>query len=280
MTTVDVVCQSLASIAPLRLAESWDNVGLLIGDRAAQVDRVMTCLTITPDVIDEAIDEAVGMIVAHHPLPFKPISKITSDTISGSMMVRLVAAGIAVYSAHTAFDSAKNGINAMWAESLALSKVRPLQPIDGEPDVLLGQNASLGRGRYGYLAEKQSVKTFARIAVGVCGAPHGRIVTPDGTMTSSVHKVGIACGSGGSMIAAAARQGCDTFVTGEATFHGCLEARSLGVNLILVGHYHSERFAMERLASTLAVDLTDVTVFASRRESDPLKPIELPTAKD
>ena len=57
MTSLEAVCTTLAQIAPLRLAESWDNVGLLVGDRTQSIQRVMTCLTITPNVVDEAIDE-------------------------------------------------------------------------------------------------------------------------------------------------------------------------------------------------------------------------------
>ncbi|MFG0261220.1 MAG: Nif3-like dinuclear metal center hexameric protein, partial [Novipirellula sp. JB048] len=78
--SVDQVCQTLAELAPLRLAESWDNVGLLVGDRQATVARLMTCLTITPAVVQEAIEEGVDLVVAHHPLPFKPLARLTTDT--------------------------------------------------------------------------------------------------------------------------------------------------------------------------------------------------------
>lgn len=97
MVVVDSICQVLAQIAPLRLAESWDNVGLLVGNRQQAVNRAMTCLTISPDVVDEAIEAKVDLIVVHHPLPFKSLQRITSDTIVGTMLLRLIASNVAIY---------------------------------------------------------------------------------------------------------------------------------------------------------------------------------------
>jgi len=258
--------QKLNDIAPLRLAESWDNVGLLVGHRSATVERVMTCLTVTPEVVAEAIEQKAQLLVAHHPLPFKPLSRITSDSTTGLMLLNLIAAGVAVYSAHTAFDSAELGINAMWAKMLSLQKIRPLEPLSDLAD------DGIGAGRYGYLPSPISLDDFATHAARLVKAPHFRMVKADRSPSNPLaSKVAIACGSGGGFVGVAKRHGCDTMVTGEATFHACLEARASGVHLVLVGHYFSERFAMERLAHTLATELTGVNVFASTRDVDPLK---------
>jgi putative NIF3 family GTP cyclohydrolase 1 type 2 len=85
-----------------------------------------------------------------------------------------------------------------------------------------------------------------------------------------VRKIGMACGSGGSFLAAARRRGCDVLVTGEATFHTCLEAEACDIGLVLLGHYWSERFAMERLAEQLAGEFSDLAVWASLQERDPV----------
>ena len=76
------LCQTLNEIAPVRLAESWDNVGLLVGDESASVERVMTCLTITEASLDEAIAERADLIISHHPIPFKPLPRITSHSLT------------------------------------------------------------------------------------------------------------------------------------------------------------------------------------------------------
>lgn len=262
---LEAICQHLAQIAPLRLAESWDNVGLLVGNRLHPVSRVMTCLTITPAVVNEAVERQVDLVVAHHPLPFKPLAKITSDTVTGRMLLGLIAGSIAVYSAHTAFDSAAGGINATWAQELELRDVAPLF-VDAT-----AEDPSIGSGRYGRLPEPLSAASLAAAAAAIAGSGQCRIVGD----RPAISKVAIACGSGGSFLGAASARGCEALISGEATFHTCLEAEALGITLILVGHYGSERFAMERLAVLLGErlrrDRIELEVFASGAEVDPLR---------
>ncbi|TWU45553.1 GTP cyclohydrolase 1 type 2 [Novipirellula aureliae] len=269
--SVDQLCQLLAEIAPLQLAETWDNVGLLVGDRSAEVNRVMTCLTVTPAVVEEAVSEKVDLLVSHHPLPFKPTNRITTDTTAGSMLIDLIQAGTAIYSAHTAFDTAANGINQMWADRLELRDVKPLV----EPESSSGHEDDLDRilrpGRVGELPQPTTTGAFVLRVGCLVGSENLRYI---GDAERLIRCVAIACGSGGSFLSAAKRRGCDAMITGEATFHACLEAESVGIELVLVGHYQSERFAMERLAEQLAVELPELTIWASQRESDPLRFLE------
>ncbi len=122
------ILSALDRLAPLELAESWDNVGLLLGDRQAEVTRALTCLTLTPDVAEEAIQSGTTLIVTHHPILFKPVQRLTADTTEGRMLGRLMQAGIAVYSPHTAWDNASRGINQQLAERLGLRDIVPLRP--------------------------------------------------------------------------------------------------------------------------------------------------------
>ncbi|MFT3880479.1 MAG: Nif3-like dinuclear metal center hexameric protein [Gemmatales bacterium] len=128
MTLFRDVIELLGKIAPLHLAEPWDNVGLLMGDPHANIRHLMTCLTITPEVVAEAVKEKAELIVSHHPLLFKPTQRITSETVEGRMLLKLAAAGISVYSPHTAYDNAPEGINEQLAAMLKLEEVRPLVP--------------------------------------------------------------------------------------------------------------------------------------------------------
>lgn len=131
MSTVADLLSALQAIAPLSLAADWDNVGLLLGDPAAPVERVMTCLTVTPDSVAEAIESRTHLIVSHHPVLFRPIKKLTTATAEGRMLLNLVQAGIAVYSAHSAFDNCAGGINDVLAQHLGLTGVGPLRGLDG-----------------------------------------------------------------------------------------------------------------------------------------------------
>ena len=266
MVTLEAVCTQLSKIAPLRLAESWDNVGLLVGDRQASVSRVMTCLTITPNVVEEAATEEVDLVIAHHPLPFKALQKITSDSIPGSMLLKLIGSGTAIYSSHTAFDSAIEGINQMWATSLELANVSVL--IEKDP----GSESGDGAGRVGRLSMPLSLDDLVRRLAVQVGATSPRRVGPADQLVS---KVAFACGSGGTFLSAAKRCGCDALITGEATFHTCLEAEAVGIGLGLLGHYWSERFAMERLAEQLADLIPELAVFSSRKEHDPITAVAL-----
>src|SRR5262249_16674652 len=111
MTTVGAVVEFLEQFAPPELAAEWDNVGLLLGDRAAEVQRVLTCLTVTPEVVAEAVEEGAQLIVTHHPILFRPVKRLTAGNPEGRMLLALVRAGVAVFSPHTAFDNTAGGIN-------------------------------------------------------------------------------------------------------------------------------------------------------------------------
>jgi dinuclear metal center YbgI/SA1388 family protein len=128
MSTVATVVDFLDQFAPCDRAAHWDNVGLLLGERSAAVERVMTCLTVTPESAAEAIEDRANLIVTHHPIFFRGIKRLTDTTPDGRMLLALARAGIAVYSPHTAFDNTRGGINELLARRLALTEVVPLRP--------------------------------------------------------------------------------------------------------------------------------------------------------
>jgi dinuclear metal center YbgI/SA1388 family protein len=264
--TIADACRLLESIAPCALAEEWDNVGLLVGDPAAPLRVVLTCLTLTPDVVDEAIARSASLVVAHHPLPFRGVKAITTESVDGGSLWRLAAAGVAVYSPHTAYDSAAVGVNQQWADRLGLTATRPLCPAPDRTDGAgVGRLGQWSAGDFGGLVDRVKQLT---------NQPGLRVVSPgDASNSGRCATVAIACGSGGSLLDLAVNAGCDVFLTGEMSFHECLRCRSLGVGVILTGHYASERFAVETLADRLRAGLPGVEATASRVEADPLTPV-------
>ena len=249
------------SVAPTRLAEEWDNVGLLVGDRTGEAKRVMTCLTVTPESAAEAIEHNVDLIVTHHPIPFRPLKRLTTDTVPSRLLWDLIRAGVSIYSPHTGFDSATDGINQSLSQRLGLQETKPLVPIETDPQ-------GLGAGRVGSLPAATTLGEFVE-KVKSCFSLSGIHVV--GELGNPVDKISVACGSGGSFLEKARRARCDTFVTGETTFHTCLEAKANNISLILLGHYTSERFAVEELGNRLEKQFNDVEVWASNKESDPLE---------
>jgi len=262
VTKIQQVCETLDQFAPTRLAEEWDNVGLLTGDRTAECKRIMTCLTVTPESAAEAIEQQASLIVSHHPLPFRPLKRLTTDNTPSRMVWELARANVAIYSPHTGFDSAMEGINQSLAEKIGLEQIKPLKLI---PD----DEQNLGAGRTGRLTgDGQSYSTFVESVKAAFGKQAIKVV---GQPDRVVKKVAVACGSGGSFLNDAIFAGCDTFVTGEAQFHSCLEAQAANMNLVLLGHYDSERFAVENLANRLASKFGGMKIWASTKESDPIQ---------
>ena len=257
---VQDICQFLDQFAPPRLAEEWDNVGLLVGDPSRSVKKIMTCLTITPGTAEEAVREDADLIVSHHPLPFRSLKRLTTDNVPGRLLLQLIEASIAIHSPHTAFDSAAAGINQRLAEGLGLQEIQPLVPLPDDEE-------QLGSGRRGELADP---KPLSAIAEGLKQQLAVNGLHQVGTAEQMIGTVAVACGSAGAFLAAARQSGCDLLVTGETSFHTCLEAESTGVALLLPGHYASERFAVEHLAEVLAAHFASLEIWASHNERDPL----------
>jgi dinuclear metal center YbgI/SA1388 family protein len=266
MATLAETIVALEQIAPLRLAADWDSVGLLVGTRRPAIARVLTCLTLTDHVAREAVRERADMIVAHHPLPFHPIARITDDDPTGRVLLEIMGAGIAVWSPHTAWDSAAGGINDQLAAFLGLEHVTPI-----EPDEL---HHLTGFGRVGTASSRWTVADAARHLVEKLRAADATVAVPGvqvvGDPDRGAGRVGIVCGSGGEAVSAAKRVGCTTLVTGEIKLHAAVAARAADVAVIAVGHHASERFSMAAFARRLAESLPGLVSWASRDEADPL----------
>jgi len=257
MSTVRAIADFLERFAPSQLAEDWDNVGLLVGDDSREASRVMTCLTITPGTAAEAIAQAANLVVAHHPLPFRALRRLTAETTTGRMLLDLIGATISIYSPHTAFDSAANGINQRLARGLGLRGVLPLV-FDPE---------SLGSGRVGWLEEPLSLARMADRVKRFLSVERLQIV---GDPDRPIRTMAVACGAADEFLQAARESDCDAMLIGETRYHTCLAAEAAAIGLILPGHYASERFAVECLADVLGEEFPSLEVWASRDERDPL----------
>ncbi|MDB4637505.1 MAG: Nif3-like dinuclear metal center hexameric protein [Planctomycetaceae bacterium] len=261
--------ETLSNLAPLELAEEWDNVGLIVGRTGDKIERVMTCLTLTADVAEEAIKNHIDVIVTHHPIIFRPRQEITFDSEEGALLIRLIQANIAVYSPHTAYDSAKLGINAQLAELFELVDVTPIRPVTDNMVAKYPRLKGLGSGRIGTLPREMTLSDLASLAGQKL--PTGAGVQFVGEGNRLVSKVGIACGSAAEFQGDARRLGADVLITGEARFHACLEARSAGISLVIAGHYATERPALETLARLIEQNCQGLSVTSSQTESDPLQ---------
>jgi dinuclear metal center YbgI/SA1388 family protein len=142
-SSIQSITDALEAWAPPGSAQSYDNVGLQVGNRQRTVDRALLALDLTPQVVDEAESIGATLIITHHPLLFKPLSSLTADSFTSHLALRLAEAGIALYSIHTNLDAAPGGVSFALAEHLGLTDVAFL---DGFADTLLKLATFVPRG--------------------------------------------------------------------------------------------------------------------------------------
>lgn len=126
MKVADVV-RAAETLAPPALAEDWDNVGLLVGDRDRRVTKLMSCMDVTEPVLAEAVKAKAQMILAHHPVIFKAAARVTADDTP--VVYEAIRRNIAIYTAHTNLDNAPGGTNDVLADAIDLEARRPLSPL-------------------------------------------------------------------------------------------------------------------------------------------------------
>lgn len=127
------VVKKIEKLFPKKLAEKWDNIGLLIGDVNKEVKNILIALEVTSEVVDEAIENNVDMIITHHPLIFGSIKNIKTDNPIGNMIYRLIKEDISVYSMHTNLDVAFGGTNDLLSDLIGLKDKKVLVPTFSEP---------------------------------------------------------------------------------------------------------------------------------------------------
>ncbi len=128
--TVRQIAEALEAWAPPGSAQSYDNVGLQVGDPERPVRRALLALDLTPAVLEEARTLEAELIITHHPLLFRPPRRLTPDSLVSSLALRLAASGIALYSIHTNLDAAPGGVSFVLAEHLGLKDVQFLAKME------------------------------------------------------------------------------------------------------------------------------------------------------
>ncbi|MBX3223523.1 MAG: Nif3-like dinuclear metal center hexameric protein [Labilithrix sp.] len=255
------ILRTLDELAPLRYAESWDNVGLLVGDPDADVERVLVTVDYSSIVAEEARSRGAELVVAYHPPMFAPVKRVPHEALWADAIRR----GIALYSPHTALDVALDGTNDFLAGACGVeaSGRRPLRPFAARPGAT--EPDGIGLGRVGAIAPAPLRDVVARLKLAL-GLEY---VLVAGALDVVVSRVAVAAGAGGELLGDATRAGADLFVTGEIRHHDALTALRSGVAVVATLHSNSERRAVKAFASRLATRLAPLDVAASERDADP-----------
>ncbi|MDB4932120.1 MAG: hypothetical protein JWM10_4604 [Myxococcaceae bacterium] len=255
MSTVDELCRAMEAIAPARLAESWDNVGLLVGDRAAAADRVLLTIDLTRPVLDEALALGCTAVVAYHPVIFAPMKRV----LAGSLAYALVRHGVAVYSPHTALDVAEGGTNDVLADAVGMTDRAPLRvtvPAEG-----------LGLGRVGAVAPIGRGALLAKVRAAL-GVEHLVVAGPS---EGEVARVAVGAGACGDLLDEVIASGAGVYVTGEMRHHDALRAAAAGVTVACAMHSNSERRTLGVLAGKLRAALPGVELRLAESDRDPFR---------
>ncbi len=227
-------------------AAAWDHVGLQVGDPAWPVDRVLVTLDVTSAVVLEAGEVANTLVLAHHPLLFRPLKALTPSTASGKIALMAAGGQVAIAAAHTNLDVAGDGTGTTdpVARALGLVDTRPLT-VEAED----AEGNALGFGIVGRLPQPLPLRDVAGALRAGLPAPDLRYAGRPDDVVTTVAAVG---GAGDGLIEAAHATGVDVYVTGDLRHHVALDATELGMAVIDAGHHATEHPAMERWMDRLA----------------------------
>lgn len=253
------VLDALEALAPLRYAESWDNVGLIVGRTDQEVSQVLLCIDYTDAVAREADTLRSELVVAYHPPIFEGLKRVEADTL----IFDAIRKGRALYSPHTALDVAEGGTNDVLAEATGMTTRHPLRRL--HPSKRRPDEEHLGLGRIGPVAGKtrKDVVEFTKKSLGL------PTVLVAGPLDAPVNLVAVAAGSAGDMVKDAQGEGAELYVTGEMRHHDALWAAARGMTVVCLRHSASERAVLDRLRVSLTERVPGLEVKTSTSDRDP-----------
>lgn len=239
MITVKNISDYIDSIAPYSAKCEWDNCGILIGDKDKVVCKVGFALDMTSEVLTDAIDKKVDLIITHHPIIFRP----QKSFLKGNLTYEIAVSGISAVSAHTSFDCANGGVNDVLCALLGINN------IEGVPD----EECPVPMARIGEI-EPMTSADFVKKVADVLGTTC-RVADCD----NLIKKVAVCGGSGpDDFLFTSAQMGADAIVTGEIKHHIFLAAKEMGITAIQAGHFETENPAVSALMKYIENKFTDV----------------------
>ncbi len=253
------ITHKLEEWAPLSLAESYDNPGLLVGSKNDSVSRILINLDITEEVVDEASKLEADLIIAHHPIWFTPRKTLLGDDYVSRILLKAIRQNIALYAIHTNLDSIYTGVNSLIAEKIGLQNYRILLSKDTE--------GIIGSGMIGELEQPAHKEEFIQHIKSMFKAEGIRYADAS---IHTISKVAVCGGSGSFLISTALNEGADAFVTSDITYHKFFdnEGRML---LMDIGHYESEQYTSLLISDFLVHHFPTLSIQLSKVCTNPVR---------
>jgi dinuclear metal center YbgI/SA1388 family protein len=264
---LDAFTRLLETLAPLALAEEWDNVGLLVcPSEPAAVERVLFTVDLTWTVFEEAQRWGANAIVAYHPALFSAFKRVTPSDRTGRLLLGLIENRIAVYSPHTALDAVRGGVNDWLAQAFTVARSRAILPRSTPADT--DEASAPGQGRLLQLAAPLTLMAALERIKSHLGLSHLRYATAP-LAGQLIHSVALCAGAGASVIQ---KVEADLYLTGEMRHHDVLSATQAGSHVILTEHSHSERGYLPVLIERLrAAGATTPELRVAESDREPLR---------
>lgn len=258
MTKVRDISNAIENFAPIRLQEDYDNAGLQVGDPDMEVSAVLLCLDVTEEILQEAIERSCNMIISHHPLIFRGLKNVTGKDPIQRIVIEALRNNVAIYSAHTNLDSAREGVSHEIGNILNLSDMKVLDP---KPD-----DSSVGIGVIGDMKPTPKLEFLRRLKEKF----NVKALKYSAHSPKLVIKRPAVCGgSGAFLIKKAIEEGADAIVTGDVKYH---DFTSFGGDILIadIGHYESELCSSKIFSRIIRDRFPEMVVYFAEKESNPI----------
>lgn len=284
--TIGQVAQLIEKIAPKSWAEEWDNVGLLVGCSSTSVERILIALDGTLEVIEEAKESSAQLVVAHHPIIFRPLKNLRSDNTAARIPLSLLKNQIGYYAAHTNLDQSSLASSRTLGEILELKEMKLLEEQAYDSNGSRQSNFSStntfdvprGYGVIGYLEHPKKLGVVWQIFLDrlkqskIYAHPYNLTgIRLAGPLQKEIRKVAIVNGSGGRFVPKALFKGADLLITGDVDHHAVLDALEGGMAVGDLGHFLSEAPMLQALYHSLSSEksLQGIEIKVSAINSSP-----------
>ena len=242
MATVKDIYNFIDSIASFNTQEEWDNSGLLVGNENDEVTKILFALDATSGVIDQAITIGADLIITHHPIIFKPMSNILSD----SLIYKLINNNISIICAHTNYDKAIDGVNDILCKTVGFNSFTKVE------------NACLNIGSFEREISADNFVNHIKIALDC--------VVRYNSLSKDIKNIAVCSGSGSDYLSLAKDLNCDALLTGDASHHAFLDANEMGIVLVAAGHFETENLAMKPLMNKI-IEKFGITCELAKQDS-------------
>lgn len=241
MLKLKEVTGCLEAFAPSHLQENYDNSGLIVGDPEMEVNGCIIALDCIEEVVQEAIEKGINLIIAHHPIVFSGLKRFNGTNYVQRTVMKAIKHDIAIYAIHTNLDNVIEGVNQVIGSKLGIENGKILAPKYKDDE-------NIGAGMYGELSVPMKTSDFLKMVKDQFNAG---VVRYTNILKDEVQSIAWCGGSGSFLLEAAKSVKADVFLTSDFKYHQFFDAEN-EVVIVDIGHFEGEQFTNELISKVLS----------------------------